>query len=70
MTVAADVKLSPRVEEAVKQGFAKIQENADGTKTVVYTGTNRGAYLPLGDIQRSAIRVLTGIMNSAQMKTR
>ena len=45
-------------------------ENADGTKTVIYTGTDRGAYLPLGDIQRSAIRVLTGIMNSAQMKTK
>ncbi len=70
VTVAADTKLSPRVEEAVKQGFAKIKENTDGTKTVIYTGTDRGAYLPLGDIQRSAIRVLTGIMNSAQMKTK
>ncbi len=67
VTVDADEKLSLRVEEAVKQGFASIKTNADGTKTVIYTGTNRGAYLPLGDIQRSAIRVLTGIMNSAQM---
>lgn len=68
VTVVADVKISPRVEEAVKQGMAKVKENADGTKTVVYTGTSRGAYLLLGDIQRSAIRVLTGIMNSAAMK--
>ncbi len=27
-----------------------IKENTNGTKTVVYTGTSRGAYLPLGDI--------------------
>ncbi len=64
VTVVADTKISPRVEEAVKQGIAKVKENADGTKTVIYTGTNRGAYLSLGDIQRSAIHVLTTIMNN------
>ncbi len=68
--VAADVKLSARVEQAVKEGIAEVTELADGSKKVIYTGTNRGAYLPLGDIQRSAIRVLSGIMNSAQMKTK
>lgn len=65
--VNAGVKLSPRVEEAVKNGIASVAENADGSKTVTYSGTNRGAYLPLGDIQRSAMRVLKLLMENAPL---
>lgn len=65
--VAAGVTLSPRVDEAVKDGIAEVVTNADGSKRVLYHGTDRGAWLPLGDVQKCAIRVLNGIMNSAAM---
>ena len=66
-TVAAGQKLSPRVEEAVKVGIAQVTDQSDGSKLVTYRGIDRGAWLPLGDIQKCAIRVLTGIMNAAPM---
>ena len=66
-TVAAGKKLSPRVEEAVKVGIAQVTDQSDGSKLVTYRGIDRGAWLPLGDIQKCAIRVLTGIMNAAPM---
>ena len=66
-TVAADKQLSPRAEEAVKNGIAEVTEQGDGSKLVTYRGIDRGAWLPLGDIQKCAIRVLTGIMNAAPM---
>ena len=65
--VAAKEKLSPRVEEAVKNGVAEVKEQSDGSKIVTYHGIDRGAWLPLGDIQKCAIRVLNGIMNAAPM---
>lgn len=68
VTVAAGTALSSRVEEAVQKGLAQVQENADGSKVVTYRGTDRGAWLPLGDVQKCAIRVLTGLMNSAAME--
>lgn len=66
-TVAAGTTLNPKVEEAVKNGIATVKKNADGSQTVTYCGTNRGAYLALGDLQTCAIRVLNGLMNSAAM---
>ena len=66
--VEKGVKLSGRVDEAVKAGYATITENADGSRTVTYTGTDRGAYLPLGDLQRSAMRVLKVLAENAPMK--
>ena len=68
--VKAGIKLSPRVDEAVKSGIASVQEQADGSKRITYLGTDRGAYLPLGDIQRSAMRVLQVLMENAPMKLR
>lgn len=65
--VAASQKLSSRVEEAVKNGVAEVTVQRDGSKIVTYRGIDRGAWLPLGDIQKCAIRVLTGIMNAAPM---
>lgn len=67
-TVAAGTDLSARVAEAVEKGIAQVRENADGSKTVTYLGTDRGAWLPLGDIQKCAIRVLTGLMKSVAME--
>lgn len=67
-TVAAGQTLSPRVEEAVKCGLAQVSQQSDGSKVVTYHGIDRGAWLPLGDIQKCAIRVLTGIMNAAPME--
>lgn len=65
--VAAGQNLSPRVEEAVKNGIAEVTQRSDGSKVVTYRGIDRGAWLPLGDVQKCAIRVLTGIMNAAPM---
>lgn len=67
-TVAADKMLSARVEEAVKRGAADVTVQSDGSKIVTYRGIDRGAWLPLGDIQKCAIRVLTGIINAAPME--
>ena len=66
-TVAAGEKVSARVEDAVKNGLARVTEQSDGRKVVTYRGIDRGAWLPLGDIQKCAIHVLYGIMNSAAM---
>lgn len=66
--VAADKKLSPRVEDAVKNGIAEVAEQSNGSKIVTYHGIDRGAWLPLGDIQKCAIRILNGIMNAAPME--
>lgn len=65
--VVAGQNISPRVEEAVKNGIAEITKQRDGSKVVTYRGIDRGTWLPLGDIQKCAIRVLTGIMNAAPM---
>lgn len=65
--VAANQKISPRVENAVRNGFAEVTEQKDGSRTVIYRGIDRGAWLPLGDIQKCAIRILNGIMNAAPM---
>ena len=66
-TVAAGKSVSARVTEAVKSGLAEVKDQPDGSRQVIWHGTDRGAWLPLGDIQKSAIRVLRGIMNSAAM---
>ena len=66
-TVAAGVELNKKVKEMVEAGIATVTENTDGSKTVSYHGTNRGAYLCLGDLQNCAIRILKGLMNSAAM---
>lgn len=66
--VAPGIKLSERVNDAVKNGYAKVTDDADGGKTVTYYGTDRGAYLPIGDVQRCAANVLKVLMNNAPMK--
>ncbi|MFV0362952.1 MAG: glycoside hydrolase family 3 protein [Suipraeoptans sp.] len=63
--VAADTAVNPRVLELEQDGIASIAENADGSRMITYRGTDRGAYLSLGDLQRSALRVLDMVMNSS-----
>lgn len=66
-TIAPGKQESPRVTEAAESGLAEIKEQPDGSRQVIWHGTDRGAWLPLGDVQKCAIRVLGGIMNSAAM---
>lgn len=68
VTVALGKPLSPLAEEAVKKGIASVKEQADGRCKVTYRGIDRGAWLPLGDIQKCAIHVLQGLLRSAPMK--
>lgn len=55
--VKAGVKMNDKVNEYVKKGIVVIFENGDGSRTVTYKGTNRGAYLSLSDIQACVCRV-------------
>ncbi len=66
-TVAAGTELNETVRKAVEAGAAAVRENADGSKTVTYRGTERGAYLARGTVQECAMRILKVIMNSAAM---
>ena len=66
--VAAGVELGERVEKYLENGIAEVKENADGTKTVIYHGTDRGRHLPLGDVQKCAMGVLKYLMSSIAWK--
>lgn len=68
VTVAQGIQLGEGAKKALAEGYAQVQEEADGSRTLVYFGTNRGAYLPLGDLQRCAMRVLKVLMDNAPMK--
>ena len=65
VTAAADTVLNPRILELEQEGIASITINADGSRLITYRGTDRGAYLSLVDLQRSAVRVLDMIINSS-----
>lgn len=67
-TVAQGVTLNPKVEEKVKEGNAEVTDNADGSRTIVYHGTDRGAYLDRVDVQACVCRVLEQIMNSVSYR--
>lgn len=66
-TVAAGVQLGERAEKAVADGYARVEEHADGSKTVSYTGIDRGAYLVRGTLQECAMRILNVLVHSAAM---
>ncbi len=65
VTVAADIEINPRVSRMEQDGIVSIKENKDGSRLITYRGTDRGAYLSLADLQRSAVRVLEMIINSS-----
>ena len=62
--VASGTALGESVLKAVEEGFASVEEHADGRKTVTYKGTDRGQWLDLYDVKACAARVLDMIMNS------
>lgn len=64
-TVAAEIELSEKVTKQVEDGIAIVCEQVDGSKVITYRGTNRGAYLSLGDVQKCAASVLRSVMNSS-----
>jgi len=66
--VEANHDLNKGVQELCQQGYCQIIEELDGTKTIIYKGTNRGPYLPLGDLQQAVIHILSVIKDSAAMK--
>ena len=65
VTVTPGTKIDEKVKAAVRDGVASLSENADGSVTVAWHGIERGAYLPLGDLQSCAIRILNSLKNSA-----
>ena len=66
-TVAAGKQPGERVGKAVAEGYARVEENPDGSKTVVYSGIDRGAYLARGTLQECAMRILKVLLRSAAM---
>ena len=44
-----------------------MEENPDGSKTVVYSGIDRGTYLARGTLQECAMRILNVLLHSAAM---
>ena len=65
--VAPGKKLSERAQKAAAEGVASVEEHADGSKTVTYRGTERGAYLARGTLQACAMRILRVLLDSFAM---
>ncbi len=65
--VAPKVPLNERIAELEELGICQVREEPDGSRTIAYRCTNRGAYLSLGDLQQAVIHILTEIGNSAAM---
>lgn len=68
VALSKEKPLSDRAKPFLESGAATIHEDAGGSRYVLYRGTDRGAYLPLGDVQRNAIRVLRYLMDGAPMR--
>lgn len=62
--VSPNQELNSKIQELVENGQVEITENQDKSKTITYKGYERGQYLVLGDLQKSAIRVLNFILSS------
>lgn len=66
-TVATGKKLNERAQKAAAEGIATVENHADGSKTVTYYGTDRGAYLAKGTLQECAMRILKVLIKSYAM---
>ena len=66
--VAEGKKPNEKIDELVKSGVAAVTENADGSRTVAYRGTDRGQYLSRTDLQVCACRVLEQLMDSVSWR--
>jgi beta-glucosidase len=58
VSVKPNGKLNDKINSLMKDGIAAIEQQPDGGKKVIYHGINRGAYLSLGDVQKSVAAVL------------
>lgn len=65
--VKPGVSLNERVKKAVADGTAEVRKNQDGSSTVIYHGTNRGACLARGTLQECVMRILRVLKESAAM---
>ena len=65
--VQPDAKLNDKVVRMKEEGVCTIENVENGMK-ITYRGTDRGAYLSLGDLQQAVIHFLNEIKNSAAMK--
>ena len=61
-TVAAGVTLHEQLASWVADGIATTERLPDGGTRVTYRGVDRGAYLSLGDLQKSAATVLRFVL--------
>jgi len=66
--VAAGTEIGERAQKYIDAGIAKVVEQADGSRTVTYHGTERGRHLPLGDVQKCAMGVLKYLLGSLAWK--
>ncbi len=67
-TVATDIEVSEKVHAMIAENKAKMTVNSDGTRTIEYYGTDVGAYITLGDLQKSAMNVLKVLLKSWNVK--
>lgn len=66
--VEAGVEVNEKITTLVDEKKAKIIEHNDGTKTIEYYGNDLGAFITLGDLQKSVINFLNVIIKSKNMQ--
>ena len=66
--VAADIEVGEKVQTMVEEKKASIIVQGDNTKLVKYFGTNIGAYLTKGDLQKSVMNFLKVLMKTWNIK--
>ncbi len=66
--VEPGIEINIRALMLQEEGICDITVDDNGYKHLKYKGYNRGAYLPLGDLQRAVMALLSEIKNSASMK--
>ncbi|MFB3160185.1 glycoside hydrolase family 3 C-terminal domain-containing protein [Neobacillus sp. 179-J 1A1 HS] len=66
--VEAGVEVSEKVRNMVDRKLADIKQNKDGSKTIIYKGARKEAYITLGDVQKSAMNVLNVLLKSSTCK--
>ncbi|MGN1024732.1 MAG: glycoside hydrolase family 3 protein, partial [Lachnospiraceae bacterium] len=62
--VAPGKKLAKKAEEYIQRGIASVKEEADGSRTVTYTGKKRGKTLSRAVLEENARCVLAQILDS------
>jgi len=63
--VKAGIGLGENVKSMIDADAAFVETDINGNRIVTYRGTDRGAYLKLGELQKCASAVLKSLMNSS-----